>query len=47
MALFSQSLASFAPSDSDGGNPTSPVLRTLDSGQLSSLAQPVPNQQHA
>ena len=46
MALFRQSLASFAPSEGGGDNPTSPVLPN-DSGQLSGLAQPVANQQHA
>ena len=46
MALLSQSLASFAPSDSAGsGRSDAPVA--YDSGQLANLAQPFPSQQHA
>jgi hypothetical protein len=46
VALFRQSLASFAPSEGSGESPTSPAL-AIDSSLLSSMAPPVPNQQHA
>jgi VCBS repeat-containing protein len=46
MALLSQTLASFAPSDwGGGGTPNAPLA--YESGQQSSLAQPIASQQHA
>jgi hypothetical protein len=46
IAMFNQSLASFAPSEGSGDNPASAVL-AMEAGQLSSLTQPVANQHHA